>query len=103
MAMSGLGTSHGAAASSGSPLKCSTSSDEPEDDDDVFVSSSGEPLSALAGWLRPRHLAEKLRRAEPPADYRIDEFGFRVEEEDGPEQSSSKLLSTPFVENPKHR
>lgn len=35
-------------------------------------------------------------------DY-YDEFGFRVEEEDGPEQSSSKLLGIPFVESPQHR
>ncbi|KAF0302191.1 Small G protein signaling modulator 3 [Amphibalanus amphitrite] len=75
---------------------------EEEEDDDVFVSSAGEPLSAVAVWLRPRPLLDRLRRAEPP-DYRIDEFGFRVEEEDGPEQSSSKLLSTPFAESPKHR
>ena len=76
--------------------------EEEDDDDDVFVSSAGEPLSAVAIWLRPRPLLDRLRRAEPP-DYRIDEFGFRVEEEDGPEQSSSKLLSTPFAESPKHR
>ena len=30
--------------------------------------------------------------------YTWDEFGFRVEEEDGPEDCSSKLLSIPFVE-----
>lgn len=36
-------------------------------------------------------------------DYRFDEFGFRVEEEDGPEQSSNKLLSIPFIEDDKHR
>lgn len=35
-------------------------------------------------------------------DYRFDEFGFRVEEEDGPEQSSNKLLSIPFMENEQH-
>lgn len=35
--------------------------------------------------------------------YRFDEFGFRVEEEDGPEQSSTKLLSQPFTEDPLHR
>lgn len=28
-----------------------------------------------------------------------DEFGFKIEVEDGPEQCSSKLLSTPFVDN----
>lgn len=35
--------------------------------------------------------------------FRFDEFGFRVEEEDGPEQSSKKLLGIPFVEDPQHR
>lgn len=34
---------------------------------------------------------------------RVDEFGFRVEEEDGPEQISNKLLSTPFIEDPQQR
>lgn len=34
---------------------------------------------------------------------RFDEFGFRVDEEDGPEQSSNKLLGIPFVEDPQHR
>ena len=34
-------------------------------------------------------------------EYTWDEFGFRVEEEDGPEDSSNKLLSIPFVESPK--
>jgi hypothetical protein len=34
---------------------------------------------------------------------RFDEFGFRVEEEDGPEQNSNKLLGIPFVEDPQHR
>ena len=33
---------------------------------------------------------------------RWDEFGFRVEEEDGPEDSSSKLLSIPFQESPRY-
>lgn len=36
-------------------------------------------------------------------DYRFDEFGFRVEEEDGPEQCSNKLLSIPFSEDDQHR
>ena len=35
--------------------------------------------------------------------FRFDEFGFRVEEEDGPEPVSNKLLSTPFVEDPQQR
>lgn len=36
-------------------------------------------------------------------DYRFDEFGFRVEVEDGPEQSSNKLLSIPFSEDQQQR
>ncbi|KAK3089673.1 hypothetical protein FSP39_005534 [Pinctada imbricata] len=55
----------------------------------------------------PEDLLAKL--GNPPEDtngqldYRYDEFGFKVEEEDGPEENSSKLLSTPFVEDPQHR
>lgn len=33
----------------------------------------------------------------------FDEFGFRVEEEDGPEQNSNKLLGVPFLEDTQHR
>ena len=33
----------------------------------------------------------------------FDEFGFRIDVEDGPEQNSSKLLSTPFEDNPHQR
>ena len=36
-------------------------------------------------------------------DEEYDEFGFKVDVEDGPEQSSSKLLSTPFKDNPQQR
>ena len=36
-------------------------------------------------------------------DEEFDEFGFKVDVEDGPEQSSSKLLSTPFQDNPQQR
>ncbi len=35
--------------------------------------------------------------------FRFDEFGFRVEEEDGPEPVSNKLLSTSFIEDPQQR
>ena len=44
--------------------------------------------------------------AEDDADedsLEFDEFGFKLEFEDGPEQSSSKLLSTPFKDNPQQR
>jgi hypothetical protein len=36
-------------------------------------------------------------------DFRYDEFGFRVDEEDGAEPNSSKLLSQSFQEDPQHR
>lgn len=36
-------------------------------------------------------------------DYRFDEFGFRVEVEDGPEPNSNKLLSIPFSEDQQQR
>lgn len=36
-------------------------------------------------------------------DFRYDEFGFKIEEEDGPEENSNKLLSVPFVEDSQHR
>ena len=48
--------------------------------------------SGCGGW--PRKLIQ-LKHS------RWDEFGFRVDEEDGPEDSSSKLLSIPFQESPK--
>ncbi|MCL4127338.1 UNVERIFIED_CONTAM: hypothetical protein GTU68_005146 [Idotea baltica] len=50
-------------------------------------------------------LSEQDKNDDPnhQPDYRFDEFGFRVEEEDGPEQSSTKLLSQPFIEDPQHR
>lgn len=36
-------------------------------------------------------------------EFRYDEFGFKVEVEDGPEENSSKILSIPFIEDPQHR
>ena len=36
-------------------------------------------------------------------DEEFDEFGFKLDVEDGPEQCSSKLLSTPFKDNPQQR
>jgi small G protein signaling modulator 3 len=59
----------------------------------------------LTPSMWPQEILAKLSQPEAadPPDYRFDEFGFRVEEEDGPEQSSSKLLSIPFTENKKER
>ncbi|CAH1795420.1 unnamed protein product [Owenia fusiformis] len=72
-----------------------------------FVPTPGGPFSALTPSMWPQDLLSKLNN--PPEDssgqldYRFDEFGFKVEEEDGPEETSSKLLSTPYVEDPQHR
>ncbi|XP_017057638.1 small G protein signaling modulator 3 homolog [Drosophila ficusphila] len=70
----------------------------------------GGPFSALTASMWPQEILAKLgggaELASGPNDqpeYRFDEFGFRVEEEDGPEQSSNKLLSIPFVEDPQQR
>jgi len=70
----------------------------------------GGPFSALTASMWPQEILAKLgggaELASGPNDqpeYRFDEFGFRVEEEDGPEQSSNKLLSIPFVEDAQQR
>lgn len=71
--------------------------------------TAGGPFSALTPSMWPQDILAKLGQPdpnEPPnhqPDYRFDEFGFRVEEEDGPEQSSNKLLSIPFMEDPAQR
>ncbi|XP_052267049.1 small G protein signaling modulator 3 homolog isoform X1 [Dreissena polymorpha] len=72
-----------------------------------FNPTPGGPFSALTPSMWPQDIMLKLNN--PPEDsngqldYRYDEFGFKVEEEDGPEENSSKLLSTPFMEEPQHR
>lgn len=71
----------------------------------------GGPFSALTPSMWPQEILAKLGQPEAETsvgpnyqpDYRFDEFGFRVEEEDGPEQNSKKLLSIPFVEDAQHR
>lgn len=66
----------------------------------------GGSFSALTPSMWPQDILAKLNQPEDPnsqPEYRFDEFGFRVEEEDGPEQSSKKLLGVPFVEDPQHR
>ncbi|KAI4485300.1 hypothetical protein M0804_006805 [Polistes exclamans] len=66
----------------------------------------GEPFSALTSSMWPQDILAKLNQPDDPnsqPEYRFDEFGFRVEEEDGPEQSSKKILGIPFVEDPQHR
>lgn len=73
---------------------------------------AGGPFSALAQSMQPQSADinidnpdHELLRKDPNSqpEFRYDEFGFKVEEEDGPEDRSSKLLSIPFVESPKRR
>lgn len=66
----------------------------------------GGPFSALTPSMWPQDILVKLNQPEDSnsqPEYRFDEFGFRVEEEDEPEQSSNKLLGVSFVEDPHHR
>lgn len=72
-----------------------------------FTPTPGGPFSALTPSMWPQDILSKLNNppedAKGQLDYRYDEFGFKVEEEDGPEENSSKLLGTPFIEDPQHR
>lgn len=71
----------------------------------------GGAFSALTPSMVPQEIMIKYGQGEtaeaedPEGEfgYRYDEFGFRVEEEDGPEQSSNKLLSQPLIEDTSHR
>lgn len=71
-----------------------------------FTPTPGGPFSALTPSMWPQDILSKLNNppedAKGQLDYRYDEFGFKVEEEDGPEENSSKLLGTPFIEDPQH-
>lgn len=73
--------------------------DRDQDDGDL---ECGGAFSALCASMRPGgEVAETGGAGSDPNSqplYRWDEFGFRVEEEDGPEDTSSKLLSLPFEE-----
>ena len=89
---------------------------------------AGAPFSALNSAICPQHLVDKEFQSADNSEYRCrvclvkfllysldqfllesgrffrwDEFGFRVEVEDGPEQCSSKILSVPFKMDPQHR
>ncbi|XP_021957950.1 small G protein signaling modulator 3 isoform X2 [Folsomia candida] len=55
----------------------------------------GVPFSAVTPSMWPPDLSDE--------DCGYDELGFRIEEEDGPEQSSKKLLGIPFTEDPSVR
>ncbi|CAB3359573.1 Hypothetical predicted protein [Cloeon dipterum] len=69
------------------------------------IPTPGGPFSALTSSMWPQDLLSQLGQPDDPnsqPDY-YDEFGFKVEEEDGPEPSSNQLLGIPFVEDPQHK
>ncbi|XP_071813301.1 small G protein signaling modulator 3 homolog isoform X2 [Apostichopus japonicus] len=64
-----------------------------------YTPTPGGPFSALIASMWPRDILAKIAQTEDsgdPPDFRYDEFGFRVDEEDKAEPNSSKLLSEPF-------
>ncbi|OXU22236.1 hypothetical protein TSAR_016879 [Trichomalopsis sarcophagae] len=74
---------------------------------EVLSPAPGGPFSALTPSMWPQDILAKLNQPndDPNSqpEYRFDEFGFKVDEEDGLEQSAKKLLNVPFVEDPQHR
>uniref|UniRef100_A0A069DX50 Small G protein signaling modulator 3 n=1 Tax=Panstrongylus megistus TaxID=65343 RepID=A0A069DX50_9HEMI len=72
-----------------------------------FIPTPGGPFSALTPSMWPQDILSKLGQIpdDPNSqpEYRFDEFGFRVEEEDGPEQNSNKLLGVPLMEDAQDR
>lgn len=84
--------------------------DNPTLDSTSIRPVEGGPFSAIIPSMWPQdilaRLEEEAKNVSDPneqPDYRFDEFGFRIEEEDGPEQNSNKLLSVPFTEDEQHR
>ena len=56
----------------------------------------GVSFSAVTSSMWP---TEITHGTEDDEESGFDELGFRIEEEDGPEQSSNKLLGIPFTED----
>lgn len=99
-------------------ISAALADDDPEDVIDVIrglniaeelLPAPGGPFSALTPSMVPQDIMAKLAQPESEGhcgglpDYSFDEFGFCVDEEDGPEQSSNKLLANVFVEDDQHR
>ncbi|XP_036614721.1 small G protein signaling modulator 3 isoform X1 [Trichosurus vulpecula] len=67
---------------------------------------AGGPFSALTPSIWPQEILAKYSQKEEPVEQpepRYDEFGFRVDKEDGAEPNSSKLLDGPLTEDPQQR
>ncbi|NWT61738.1 SGSM3 protein, partial [Erythrocercus mccallii] len=68
--------------------------------------SAGGPFSALTPSIWPQEILAKYTQKEESVEqpeFRYDEFGFRVDKEDGAEPNSSKLLGVPLMEEPQQR
>ncbi|XP_018421276.1 PREDICTED: small G protein signaling modulator 3 isoform X1 [Nanorana parkeri] len=68
--------------------------------------SPGGPFSALTPSMWPQEILAKYTQKEQSVEqpeFRYDEFGFRVDKEDGAEPNSSKLLGIPLTEDPQQR
>ncbi|XP_068257400.1 small G protein signaling modulator 3 isoform X2 [Nyctibius grandis] len=68
--------------------------------------SAGGPFSALTPSIWPQEILAKYTQKEESVEqpeFHYDEFGFRVEKEDGAEPNSSKLLAVPLTEEPQQR
>ncbi|XP_073183212.1 small G protein signaling modulator 3 isoform X3 [Lepidochelys kempii] len=71
-----------------------------------YTPSSGGPFSALTPSIWPQEILAKYTQKEElveQPEFRYDEFGFRVDKEDGAEPNSSKLLGIPLTEEPQQR
>ena len=68
----------------------------------IFLVSIFSIQSTKSNWNLP-FTDLKSETTQIVGDDEFDEFGFKIDVEDGPEQSSSKLLSTPFQDNPQQR
>lgn len=72
----------------------------------TYTPAAGGPFSALTPSMWPQDIlakyAQKEESVEQP-EFRYDEFGFRVDKEDGAEPNSSKLLGVPLSEDPQQR
>ncbi|XP_042746372.1 small G protein signaling modulator 3 isoform X2 [Lagopus leucura] len=68
--------------------------------------SAGGPFSALTPSIWPQEILAKYTQKEESIEqpeFRYDEFGFRIDKEDGAEPNSSKLLGLPLIEEPQQR
>ncbi|XP_072512333.1 small G protein signaling modulator 3 isoform X2 [Notamacropus eugenii] len=67
---------------------------------------AGGPFSALTPSIWPQEILAKYSQKEElveQPEFHYDEFGFRVDKEDGAEPNSSKLLGVPLTEDPQQR